>query len=129
MAGATPMRTSVNAKVTLWEPSATSAAPTMPSPPARTWPSRRATTGLGMSRMRRSSPTITSVIAGPLEASLRSAPAQNTEPVWVSSTARTDESSDAVSRCASSSAHSCRDSAFRLCGESSSMRATPRSAE
>ena len=53
-----------------------------------------------------------------LPASARSAPAQNTRPVWVMTMARDDGSAAASASLPDSSATSGRDSALRLCGES-----------
>ena len=53
-----------------------------------------------------------------LPASARSAPAQNTRPVCVITTARTEGSATASASRPVSSASSWRDSALRLCGES-----------
>ena len=65
----------------------------------------------------------------PWLASLRSAPAQKVEPVWVSSTARTPSSPAAAVRAPVSCSTSAADSAFRLRGESSAILAMPRSTE
>lgn len=91
MAGATPMRASVKAKEAVSVATETSAAPTMPRPPARTCPVTAAITGLSSSMTAASSDMIDLVESAidRLPASARSAPAQKTLPVWVSTTART----------------------------------------
>ena len=131
IAGARPSRTSENANVDAGPASAMSQAPTSPMPPARTCPSMLATTGLGSAMICRSSPISRAVpwAIPPARASVRSAPAQNVDPVWVSSTARTPSSAAAAASASSSCVISAADSALRLRGESSAIRAMPRSAE
>jgi hypothetical protein len=63
-------------------------------------------TGLGSSTISRSRPVIEgpALLSEPVPAAARSAPEQNTRPVWVSTTTRTDGSSPAaLSRADSSS--------------------------
>ena len=107
IAGATPIRASVNAKVLRGPATAISHAATSPMPPARTWPSTATITGSGDSTMARSSAAIslarsaaTSAGSAPACADLweRSAPAQNVFPVWPSTTARTAGSAAASRR-------------------------------
>ena len=91
IAGARPIRASVNANDAPSAAMARSHAPTMPMPPARTCPAIRAITGLGSSTISLSK-AITAVPAAPSEpvpAATRSAPEQNDRPVCVSTTART----------------------------------------
>jgi hypothetical protein len=126
IAGATPIRASVNANDAPSAATARSHAPTMPMPPARTCPAIWAMTGLGSSTISRSKATI-AVPASPIEpvpAAARSAPEQNTRPACVSTTARTPRSAPASPSRADSSATSWADSALRLCGESSVTVAT-----
>ena len=80
----------------------------------------RAMTGLAASTIAPSSARIAVLapVIGWLPASARSAPAQNTRPVWVITMARADGSAAASASRAESSATSWRDSALRLCGES-----------
>ena len=98
----------------------------MPIPPARTGPATSVTTGLGsVSSCRwRSTIAFAPWSIPPVVASLRSAPEQNTRPDERISTTFTSSSSPAVVTCATSSVTSCRDSALRLCGESSVIVAT-----
>ena len=91
IAGARPIRASVNANDAPSAAMARSHAPTMPMPPARTCPAIRAITGLGSSTISLSK-AMTAVPAAPSEpvpAAARSAPEQNARPVCVSTTART----------------------------------------
>lgn len=89
------------------------------------------TTGLGIATMSLSRPSTRSApsFMPPLVASLRSAPAQNVFPVWVSSTARTPASKAAVASACVSWATIAAESAFRFRGESSAILAIPRLTE
>ncbi len=132
IAGTTPMRTSVKAKVASAGARAMSAAATRPIPPARAGPLRRATTGLGpaMIRSKISGSSGAGSTGSPLSAaptSLRSAPALKTGPVPVSTTARTSSSSIAAPRASKRPARSRADRALRLRGESRVIVATARS--
>ena len=126
MAGARPIRASVNAKDAPSAATARSHAPTMPIPPARTCPAILAMTGLGSSVIAVSSAMTAAPESAvePVPAAFRSAPAQNTRPVCVSTTARAAGSSPASASRADSSDTSCADKALRLCGESRVMVAT-----
>src|SRR6516162_10687527 len=129
IAGATPIRASVSAKVLRGPATAISHAPTRPNPPARTCPSMAAITGSGDSTMARNNAVSSRALAAAMSkgapplASLRSAPAQKVPPVCPSTTART-AGSDAASR-----SPWCNwltraiESALRLCGEFSVSRA------
>ena len=130
MAGATPIRTAVSAKVLRGPATTMSHAPISPIPPARTCPSRAAITGLGHSTIERSSavssrarPSAASNGSPPV-ASERSAPAQKVPPVWPRTTARTAGSVSARRSPSCNCATSRADRALRLCGESSVSRAT-----
>ena len=103
IAAATPMRTSVRAKVTSDCTTTRSHAAISPSPPARAGPATAAIVGTGavhqpLQARRRSARES----AGPVRRSLRSAPAQNTGGVWSTTTTRTLPS--AMPRSARSSA-------------------------
>ncbi len=130
IAGATPIRASVSAKVLRGPATTMSHAPTSPIPPARTCPSIAAITGIGHPTIARSvaasSRARPSAVSNgsPPAASDRSAPAQNVPPVWPSTTARTAGSAAAACRPSCSWVTSRADSALRLCGESSLSRAT-----
>src|SRR5690606_22123945 len=106
-----------------------SAAATSPIPPARAGPAIRATTGLGHSHS--SARTSASIATGGCPArracsvSFRSAPEQNTGPVWSSTTTRTAGSAIASASPARSWVISGVDSALRLCGLSRVRVATP----
>src|SRR5580658_1900544 len=89
------------------------------------------TTGLGsvtMSRSRASSLVVPAFMP-PCLLSVRSAPAQNAGPVWVSSTACTASSAPASASAWVSCSIRAADSAFLLRGESSAILAIPRSTE
>ncbi len=77
-------------------------------------------TGLGASTIAvsRARMAVLAAVIDWLPASARSAPAQNTRPVWVITTARAEGSATASASRPDSSAISWRDSALRLCGES-----------
>jgi hypothetical protein len=81
-----------------------------------------------MSRSKVSNPVVPAVMP-PWLASVRSAPAQNVDPVCVSSTARTVSSAPASVSASVSCATRRADSAFLLRGESSAILAIPRSTE
>ena len=117
MAGATPTRTSVKAKVAASAATAMSAAAMRPMPPARAWPLTRTMTGTALSTMDVRMAGMRLGAAVPR--SDRSAPEQNTVPVPVSTTARTSGSPVASRNACSSCANSAADSALRLAGESS----------
>ena len=68
-------------------------------------------------------PTIGAESGGPAARSLRSTPAQKTDPVWVSTMARTSAAS-ARSSASCTSVVSCFDSALRFAGESNVIVAT-----
>src|SRR6185312_5659129 len=126
IAGATPIRASVSAKVLLGPATTMSHAPTSPKPPARTCPSIAPITGTGSSKIARNRPVsclVLSVVASPSDASDRSAPAQNVLPVCPSTTARTFGSAAASRRPWCSCSTRADDSALRLCGESRVTRA------
>ena len=97
IAGARPIRASVNANDAPSAATARSHAPTMPMPPARTCPAIRAMTGLGSSTISLSRAMIAVPVSPsePVPAAARSAPEQNTRPVCVSTTARTARSAPA----------------------------------
>src|SRR5579875_2775200 len=124
MAGATPMRTSVKANEAERAQMTASAAATSPKPPARTWPLRAATTGLGYPH---SSLSTSEKEPRPSSTggSVRSAPEQKVLPVPVIATARTSGSERAATRCSDNSATRRRDSALRLEGESRARTAEP----
>lgn len=109
---------------------ARSAAAIRPSPPARAGPATRATTGFGHSQTAAStSPSIpagTLPLAYAAAVSFRSAPEQNTGPVWSSTTTRTASSATAAASPASSSVISGVESALRLCGLFRVRVVTPR---
>ena len=126
IAAASPSLTSVSAKVASSAAIAMSEAATMPIPPARTAPCSRVTTGLSIDTISRCSSTIRRAPSSmpPALASDRSAPEQKTLPSARISTTRTASSAAARSSPANSSVTSWRDSAFRLCWESSVRVAT-----
>jgi hypothetical protein len=105
---------------------ATSPAATIPMPPARTAPETRTTTGLPMVAISRCSTTMRFAPSSipTVVASERSAPEQNTLPSWRTRTTFTSGSASARSSRSNSSVTSCRESALRLCGESSVIVAT-----
>ncbi len=117
----------MKAKVTSSLHTTMSLAATMPSPPARTGPASRVTTGSGWARIRRCRSTIARAPSAiePVAASLRSAPEQNTRSADRSTTTFAPWSPAAWSRHSNSSPTSCRDSALRFAGESSVIVATP----
>ena len=117
MAGATPTRTSVKAKVASVVATAMSAAAMRPMPPARAWPLTRTMIGTALSAMDVRMAGIRLGAAAPR--SDRSAPEQNTVPVPVSTTARTSGSPVASRNAGSSCAKRRSESALRLAGESS----------
>ena len=126
-AGASASRLSVKAKVTSSLHSTTSLAATIPSPPARTGPASRVTTGRGCVTIRRCSATsalVPSAIPSPA-ASERSAPEQNTRSAERITTTRASASCSARSSASNSSPTSCRDRALRFCGESRVIVAIP----
>ena len=114
MAGATPTRTSLNAKVLPSTATARSQAAIRPSPPARACPFTRAITGTGLSTSVVRMPGMRLGAATPR--SERSAPEQNTGPVPVSTMALTSGSVVASRNARSSSSRRRVDSALRLAG-------------
>jgi hypothetical protein len=100
-----------------------------PSPPARQCPAKRPMTGLGASRMRSNTSMNVRPEPGfggsPDTAALRSAPAQNVFPRFVSTTARTASSAMAPSRWSARLSTSSTLRALRFSGRLSVMVATP----
>ena len=131
MAGATPMRTSVKPMVAEAAAIDRSHDAASPRPPASAWPLMRPTTGLGDSFTRIISAGRPGVGGGAsppptgARCSFRSAPAQNVLPEPVSTMTRAAGSSSAASMWAHRLVTSSRDSALRLSGRFSVMRATP----
>ena len=126
IAGATPIRTSVNANVVDGATTTRSHAAISPTPPARTGPFTAAIVGRSLSLSRFSAFTIGDESTLPVPRSLRSAPAQNVVPVWVRTIARGGRGLGDV-ECAMESRTRPSESALRFAGESSVIVATRRS--
>src|SRR3954454_8897038 len=118
IAGATPIRTSVNANVIDDSTTTRSHAAITPIPPARTGPLTAAITGAPIVPRRSIARTNDVESTSPVDRSLRSAPAQKTGAVCDNTTTRAFAAS-ASSSAWCRSASSCCDSALRLAGESS----------
>ena len=129
-AGTTPTRTSVNPNIAVSMAIEMSMAAAMPTPPATQCPAMRPTNGFGERRMRCSSvpswvALFESSFSGPVERSLRSAPAQKTLPRFVSTATRMSGSPSTRSMAATSSSRSFWLSAFRLSSSHSVIVITP----
>ena len=128
IAGMTPTRTSVNPSRTSSRAMEMSQAAASPTPPATVWPSMRPTTGVGdamMARSRSSKPLAPGAALPAAACSERSAPAQKTRPVLVSTTTRTAGSALAASRASSRPPITARLRALRLASSVSVRVATP----